>query len=101
LLSGFSRLPFVRSVLDTSPSSLRVATDRGLLDVQVALPEMAGAALVWHTGTRRHTKWLQARAAESGLRFAQGYLERPSSPQLLVPDEQAFYRLLELPYIPP
>src|SRR5262245_14370101 len=101
LLSGFSRLSFVRSILGSSPSSLRVATDRGLLEVHVASPDMAGAALVWHTGTRRHTKWLQARAATLGFRFSNAHLERPASRRLFVPDEQAFYRLLDLPYIPP
>jgi DNA polymerase (family X) len=101
LLTGFSRLSFVRSVLDSSASSLRIATDRGLLEVHVARPDMAGAALVWHTGTRRHTKSLQARAATLGLRFANGHVERSGSRPLPVPDEQAFYRLLDLPYIPP
>jgi DNA polymerase (family 10) len=99
-LSGFSRLAFVRTVLGSSPSSIRVSTDRGLLEVHVARPEMAGAALVWHTGTRRHTKWLQARAATVDLRFVNGHLER-AGVSLSVPDEQAFYRLLGLPYIPP
>jgi DNA polymerase (family X) len=101
LLAGFSRLAFVRSVLGISASSLRVATDRGLLEVHVTRPDMAGAALVWHTGTRRHTKWLQERAATLDLRFSNGYLERAASGRLPVPDEQVFYRLLALPYIPP
>ena len=101
LLAGFSRLPVVRSVLGRSPSSLRAATDRGLLEVHVAMPEMAGAALVWHTGTRRHARWLQSRAAAFGLTFADGRIERAANSTPPVPDEQAFYRLLDLPYIPP
>jgi DNA polymerase (family 10) len=101
LLAGLSRLAIVRSVLGTSASSVRVATDRGQLEVHVARPDMAGAALVWHTGTRRHTKWLQARAAALGLSFANGCLERAVSLPVPVPDEQTFYRLLDLPYIPP
>jgi DNA polymerase (family X) len=100
-LAGFSRLAFVRTVLDNSASSIRVSTDRGLLEVHVARPEMAGAALVWHTGTRRHTKWLQTRAAALDLRFANGLLERAAGLSVSVPDEQTFYRLLDLPYIPP
>ena len=101
LLAGFSQLSFVRSVLGSSASSLQLATDRGLLEVHVASPDMLGAALVWHTGTRRHTKWLQLRATTFGLTFADGHLERPGSTRPPVPDEQAFYRLLDLPYIPP
>jgi len=100
-LAGFARLAFVRSVVGSSASSVRVSTDRGLVEVHVSRPETAGAALVWHTGTRRHTKWLQARAETLGLQFAHGRLERTGGIPVLVPDEQTFYRLLDLPYIAP
>ena len=100
-LTGFARLAFVRSVLGSSATSVRVSTDRGLLEVHVSRPDMAGAALVWHTGTRRHTKWLQARADTLGLQFANGHLERTARVPVLVPDEQTFYHVLDLPYIPP
>lgn len=100
-LAGFVRMPIVRSVVSRSPSSVRVATDRGVLDVHLVAPEMAGAALVWHTGTRRHTKWLEEHASRCGLTFAHGRLERNGSAPLAVPDEPAFYKLLDLPYIPP
>jgi DNA polymerase (family 10) len=101
VLTGMARLSLVRSVLGSSSSSLRVSTDRGLLEVHVTPPQMAGAALVWHTGTRRHVKWLQTRATTKGLTFAGGRLERAGSPALSVRDEETFYRLLDLPYIPP
>ena len=100
-LDGFSRLAFVRTILGNSASSIRVSTDRGLLEVHVARPDMAGAALVWHTGTRRHTKWLQTRAAALDLRFANGLLERAAGLPVPVPDEHTFYGLVDLPYIPP
>lgn len=100
-LAGFARLAFVRSVVGSSPSSVRVSTDRGLVEVHVSRPDTAGAALVWHTGTRRHTRWLQARAETLGLQFAHGRLERTGGIPVLVPDEQTFYRLLDLPYIAP
>lgn len=100
-LAGFARLAFVRSVVGSSASSVRVSTDRGLVEVHVSRADTAGAALVWHTGTRRHTKWLQARAETLGLQFAHGRLERTGGIPLLVPDEQTFYRFLDLPYIAP
>ena len=100
-LAGFARLAFVRSVVGSSASSVRVSTDRGLVEVHVSRPDTAGAALVWHTGTRRHTKWLQARAETLGLQFAHGRLERTGGIPVLVPDEQTFYRFLDLPYIAP
>jgi len=101
VLKGFSRLSFVRSLLGSSSSSVRLATDRGLLEVHVSSPDMAGAALAWHTGTRRHTRWLQSRAATLGLTFSDGTLARNGNAPPPVPDEHAFYRLLDLPYIPP
>ena len=76
VLNGFARLSLVRSVLGQTASHLRVITDRGLLEVHVASPEAAGAALVWHTGTRRHAKWLQTRATAFGLTFIDGRLAR-------------------------
>lgn len=100
VLAGISRLSLVRAVLGSSTSSLRVSTDRGLLEVHVTPPQMAGAALVWHTGTPRHVKWLQTRATAHGLTFAGARLDGHKS-GLAVPDEETFYRLLHLPYIPP
>jgi len=101
VLSGFARLSLVRSVLGQTASHLRVSTDRGLLEVNAASPDKAGAALVWHTGTRRHAKWLQTRATAFGLTFIDGRLERNGNAPPHVPDEETFYRLIDLPYIPP
>ena len=101
VLSGFSRLSLVRSVLGSSASDLRIATDRGLLEVHVTSPETAGAALVWHTGTQRHVTWLRTRAATFGLTFADGRLAKNGGAGLSVPDEETFYGLLDLPYITP
>jgi DNA polymerase (family 10) len=101
VLAGMSRLSLVRAILDRTGSSLRVSTDRGLLEVQVSSPQVAGAALAWHTGSRRHLQWLQARAATLGLIFANGRLEDSRKTALPVPDEETFYRLLNLPYISP
>lgn len=101
VLHGFSRLSIVRSVLGTTATHLRISTDRGLLEIHTAPPEVAGAALVWHTGTRRHTKWLQTRAKAFGLTFTDGRLRRDGSSLLAIPDEEALYSRLDLPYIPP
>jgi DNA polymerase (family X) len=101
VLNGFARLSLVRSVLGQTASHLRVSTDRGLLEVHAASPDKAGAALVWHTGTRRHAKWLQTRATAFGLTFIDGRLERNGNAPPHVPDEESFYRLIDLPYIPP
>ena len=101
VLNGFTHLSLVRSVLGRTPSHVRVITERGLLEVYATSPETAGAALVWHTGTRRHAKWLQTRATAFGLTFIDGRLERNGNAPPLVPDEETLYRLIDLPYIPP
>jgi DNA polymerase (family 10) len=101
VLHGFTQLSFVRSVLGATTTNLRVITERGLLEIHTTSPEEAGAALVWHTGTRRHTKWLQARATARGLTFTDGRLRRNGGPPPLAPDEETFYQMLGLPFIPP
>ena len=67
VLDGFLRLPFVTAVLARLPSCVEVSTDRGRVRLHVTTPEDAGAALVWHTGARRHTEQLQERAKTMGL----------------------------------
>ena len=101
VLSGLARLSVVRSVLGTSATTVRVITDRGLLEVHTTSPDMAGAALVWHTGTRRHVTWLRRRAASRGLTFNDGRLNTLGSATPSVPDEVSLYHLLDLPYVPP
>ena len=101
VLNGFARLSLVRSVFGQTASHLRVSTDRGLVEVHTTSPDRAGAALVWHTGTRRHAKWLQTRATAFGLTFVDGRLERNGNTPQHVPDEETFYKLIDLPYIPP
>src|SRR5262245_39929455 len=78
VLEGFLRLPPVTAVLARLPSSVEAATDRGRVRLHVTAPEDAGAALVWHTGARRHTEQLQTRASRAGLVLRDGLLSRPN-----------------------
>jgi DNA polymerase (family 10) len=101
VLSGFSRLPVVKSVISTAETTMRYATDRGLLELCVATPETAGAALVWHTGSKRHIARLGQRATARHLTFNGPCLLGRDGIETTVLDEDACYRLLGLPYIPP
>jgi len=101
VLDGFLRLPPVTAVLAKLPSSVEVATERGRVRLHVTAPEDAGAALVWHTGTRRHTQQLQARASRVGLVLSDGLLSRPNGALVSTPDEEEVYRRLQLPFISP
>lgn len=100
LLNVFTRLPFVVRVGSQSAGSATVATERGTVTLRFAPPEHAGAALVWHTGSRRHTSRLQARAHERGLTFRDGRLLEGSDPVTTVTEEE-LYRHLDLPFIAP
>jgi len=101
VLERFSALPMVTSILDRNSSAVRLDTVRGALTVYVANPETAGAAMVWHTGSRRHTAALAERAARRDLVFTDGELRRRNGSALTVITEEELYRLLELPLIPP
>jgi DNA polymerase (family 10) len=101
VLEGFLRLPPVTAVLSRLPSSVEAATERGRVRLHVTAPEDAGAALVWHTGTRRHTQQLQIRAKRIGLVLRDGLLSRPNGALVSTPDEEEVYRRLQLPFISP
>ena len=101
VVDGFVRLPPVSHVLSRSPSHVTAATERGTVTLHVADPAYAGAALVWHTGSRRHTGALQARARSRGLTLDRGQLTNAAGVPLSVPTEDALYHYLDLPLIPP
>lgn len=100
-LHRLSTLPMVSGVLDHTPSMVRLDTFRGALDVHVTDPSHAGAALVWHTGSRRHTRALCDRAARRNLAFGDGVLRDGGGRPLEVLTEEALYRHLDLPCIQP
>lgn len=101
VLNGFARLPAVAVVLARSATHITVGNERGAITMHLAVPEEAGAALVWHTGSRLHTSLLQARAKQFGLTFDRGRLVDHRSQALINDTEADFYRHLALPEIPP
>jgi DNA polymerase (family X) len=101
VLDTFTRLPTVSHVLSVSPSHVTAATDRGAVTLHLAVPQQAGSALVWHTGSRRHTAQLQARARARGMTLENAWLTSASGVHVAAPTEEAVYEHLELPFIPP
>jgi DNA polymerase (family 10) len=101
VLEAFPRLPGLRQVTSGSASHLTVITDRGSVTLYLSDADHAGAALVWHTGSRRHTRQLQARARTRGFTFENGRLTSDAGNAVASPTEEMFYRQLELPFIPP
>ncbi|HET9195271.1 MAG TPA: DNA polymerase/3'-5' exonuclease PolX [Vicinamibacterales bacterium] len=100
VLTGFARLT-AAVILARSATHLIIGNDRGTVSVHVAVPEEAGAALVWHTGSRTHTSALQTRAQRLGLTFDRARLLDRQGQPLSSDTEADFYRHLELPEIPP
>jgi len=101
ILEGFLKLPPVIAAVSRRSSSVEAMTERGTVQLHVTAPEDAGAALVWHTGARRHTDQLQARAARLGLVLRDGRLSRSNGALVPAPDEREVYRQLDLPFISP
>jgi DNA polymerase (family 10) len=101
LLSGFARLPEAAIVLKRSTTHVTIGSERGAITMHVTVPEAAGSALVWHTGSRLHTTLLQARAQQLGLTFADARLLDRRGRPLVADMEVDFYAHLGLPEIPP
>jgi DNA polymerase (family 10) len=101
VLDAFSRLPMVSAVLARDPSGLTLGTARGPVTLHLAAPEQAGAALVWHTGTRAHVAQLQSRGERLGLRFDDARLADGDDRAIACTSEQELYARFDLPYIAP
>ena len=101
LLRAFTRLPAAAGVLAHSDDGATIATDRGEVTLHVAPPAQAGAALVWLTGSIGHVHALAGVAETRGLRFAGGRLLDGVGEPVRCHNEESFYALLDLPFIPP
>jgi DNA polymerase (family 10) len=101
ILKDFARLPIVSDVTAQGAASVTAETARGGVTLHLSAPEDAGAALVWHTGSRRHVDQLKERAGRFGLTLAGEGLTRHGGTPVTTSTEQDVYTRLDLPYIPP
>ena len=101
VLRGFARLPIVSAVPDLTECSVTISTSRGDVTLHLASPDDAGAALVWHTGSRAHVEELQRRAPAFDVRFIDGRLVTPAGDPIPCPREEELYERLGLPLIAP
>jgi len=101
VLSRFARLPIAVVSRERDDRSIKIVTDRGLVTVHLTIPEDAGAALVWYTGSSKHVEALQQRASERGLHFRDAQLTETSGRRVRCPSEDDLYDRLDLPFIPP
>jgi len=100
VLSRLARLP-IAIVSQPRDDSIRIVTERGPVTVHLTIPEDAGAALVWHTGSSAHISALRQRAAERGLHFQKAQLTEKTGRPVRCPSEDDLYDYLDLPLIPP
>jgi DNA polymerase (family X) len=100
VLDGLGRLGGSVSVLRRTETSTALSTEKGPVAVHLAAPHDAGAAMLWHTGSRKHTEAVRARARSRGYDFSDGRLHRAGT-RIDTPTEDVIYTRLDLPYIPP
>jgi DNA polymerase (family 10) len=101
VIETFTTLATITHVVAASADRLIAATSRGPVTLHLAPPEQAGAALVWHTGSRRHTQQLQQRAHDRGLTLDNARLTSVLGVPVVAPTEEALYEHLGLSFIPP
>jgi DNA polymerase (family 10) len=91
----------VSEIRATGPASVTAGTARGEVTFYLTPPDQAGAAFVWHTGSRAHVDQLQARALRLGLRFTDGTVSRLEGGIVECAAEADLYAALDLPFIAP
>ena len=101
VLRAFARLPAVLSARAATARGVVVETARGTVALHLAAPDDAGAALVWHTGSRAHTALLSRRATDAGLRFTDARLTDENGAGIPCLTEAELYSRLKLPFIAP
>ena len=100
ILKAFARLPVVTEVKASGARDITIRTGRGDVTLHLAVPEQAGAALVWRTGSRAHVDLLRLRAQRAGLRFDEATLSRAGEARALdCAREEDVYAALDLPFI--
>ena len=101
VLSRLARLPIVVVSRARDDRNITLVTDRGPVTIHLTIPEDAGAALVWHSGSAGHIAALQQRAATRGLEFRDAQLTEKTGRPVRCPSEDDLYDRLDLPFIPP
>ncbi len=95
--------PLVASVILRGPTKMSVRLESGLqLDLRVIPVERWGTALQYFSGSQQHNVQLRERALACGYSLSEYALKKvDTGKELLCADEEAVYRALGLPWIPP
>jgi len=89
-------------VLNRKGTTLTLEFERDRVTFHTTPPESAGASLVWHTGSRRHTNELVRRAKQRALEIGPLGVRALKTDQLVsTRSEKQVYALVGLPFIAP
>lgn len=95
----FAGMPFFREVTASGPAKVSVVHQGGLgIDLRLTEPSTFAPLWLHLTGSKEHNVRLRQRAKERGWQLNEYGLEGSG---LSFPDEEALYRALDLPFIPP
>ena len=100
---AFVALPAVREVVGSGDTKTSVLTATGLqVDLRIVDPRSFGAACQYFTGSKAHNIKLRQRALERGWLLNEYGLTDTATGELIASEtEEAVYRALGLPLVPP
>jgi DNA polymerase (family 10) len=100
---AFLALPSVREVIGSGDTKTSVLTATSLqVDLRIVEPRQFGAACQYFTGSKTHNIKLRQRALARGLLLNEYGLSRVDTEEVIASEtEEAVYRALDLPFIPP
>jgi DNA polymerase (family X) len=103
VMDRFASLPIVDEVIVRGETKTSVSTRKGLqIDLRVVKPSQIGAAMLYFTGSKAHNIKLRQRALERGFTLNEYALEEVGTGRVIASEtEEAIYRALDLPFIPP
>jgi DNA polymerase (family 10) len=100
---AFVKLKMVREVIGSGDTKASVRTSTGLqVDLRIVEPHQFGAACQYFTGSKAHNIKLRQRALERGWTLNEYGLSDTATGRVIAPEtEEAIYRALGLPLVPP
>lgn len=103
VMKAFTELPMVSDVMSKGKTKSMVVMDSGLqFDLRVVPEEAFAATLLYFTGSKEHGIRLRDRANKRGLSLNEYGAKNIETDELEeFESEEAIYKRLDLPYIPP
>ena len=103
VINTFVGLPSAQEVLAHGDTRASIRHQEGIqVDLRVVEPEAFGAALQYFTGSKDHNVRVREIASRKGLKVSEyGVFEEKSGRQIAGATEEAVYRAVGLPWMPP